>query len=637
MNVLFSYKWLASHFEKNIPSPEEISRLFMLHLCEVEGTEKKGDDTIFDLKIMPDRGHDLLAHKGIAQEISILSRVPMKEAQKTSLVNSKSSVLKISIEDSKLCSRYMGCVIENIKVGESPSWLRERLEAVGQRSINNIVDITNYVMLEIGQPMHAFDLRKLGSPEIFVRRAHEGEKLTTLDDKDLSLTSDTLVIASSKKALAVAGVKGGKDAGVDDNTTSIVFESANFNAVNTRKTSTRIGIRTDSSSRFEHDISPSLVEDGMVLAKKLVLEICPDAKIEEIVDVYPVPEKSIQIEISLSTLRSILGMNISENDVTDILNRLGFVYQQVGEVFSITPPLTRLDLRIKEDLAEEIGRIYGFDKIPDTPIPDISFVAHPLKAYYYSNAIRDILVEHGFSEVHTYTFQNDGVFAVANPLASDKSFLRKDLALGINQALILNTRNAPLLGLNDIKIFEIGKIFPGIMQEKLSCAVGVDLTNAGKKRDALTLETLEKTKEILGEVFGVEINGKINGNIFEFDLGTLFMKLPEPRVEEPFIAKSLRYQKFSIYPFMLRDIALWVPEGVTSDTVLGIIASEAGPLLRVKRLFDVFTKEIDGIQKTSYAFNLVFQSDEKTLSDDEVNIIMNSIQETVVNAGYEVR
>lgn len=786
MNIPISYKWLASHFEKDIPSPEEVSALLMKHLCEVEGMEKKGDDTIFDLKIMPDRGHDLLAHRGVAREISVLTNIPMKNLGRTDLPkNLVKKELVVSVEDAKLCPRYMGRIVENIKVGESPAWLRERLESVGQRSINNIVDITNFVMLELGQPMHAFDLNKLSGPEIFVRKAHDGEKLMTLDDKDITLTSDTLVIADNKQALAIAGVKGGKDAGVDKNTTAIVFEAANFNAVNTRKTAQRIGIRTDSSKRFEHDISPSLCGEAMEMAIALVLEICPDAKVGEITDVSARPSKNYKVGISVSELNGVLGTSLTQSEVEKILNQLGFSYTIVehpltqvlaqaptivgkpylfgasvlydaperfdcasfvaylwkeagvaiprisvdqfvfgGEVpldaleagdlifansgtdnvyhesvewmkgtkvssgvdhvgiylgdgniihasrynkegvaieilkdsarfqnvvgarrvivpdeprFVVTIPLERLDLRIKEDLAEEIGRVYGFDKVPDTPIHDFAFKAEPLKAYYYVNLIRDTLVKEGFSEVFTYSFQNEGVFAVANPIAEDKGFLRKDLATGLIQSLELNGRNAPLLGLDEIKIFEIGKVFPGVMVEKLSCAIGVELTKTGKKKEVLTREALESVRSILGEKFGVEIERTFVDNIFEFDLGAVLEKLPTPKVSEPFKAITTRYTKPSAYPFMLRDIALWVPEGVTSEAVLEIISRESGTLLRVKRLFDVFSKEIDGVRKTSYAFNLVFQSDEKTLSDDEINAIMDSVQSALVKEGFEVR
>ncbi|MEK7460466.1 MAG: phenylalanine--tRNA ligase beta subunit-related protein [Patescibacteria group bacterium] len=790
MNIPISYSWLRSHFDQDIPSPEEISTLFMERLCEVEGIEKKNNDIIFDLKIMPDRGHDLLCHNGIAREISVIASIPIKTLQTFKGSISNVAKLNISVSDNNLCPRYMGRVIENVKVGESPSWLRERLLSVGQRSINNVVDITNFVMLELGQPMHAFDMTKLikeddGITTIFVRSAKDGEKITTLDGKDIVLTPETLVIADGKQALAIAGVKGGKDAGVDETTTSIVLESANFNAVQTRKTSQRVGIRTDSSKRFEHDISPALAEDAMDLATALLVELCPDAKVGEVVDIKTREIKHYKVGFAVSEINSILGTTLNEKDINELLGRVGFVYDIVldseaqivamaqtligksykygasvqydsqyafdcssltsylfveagvaiprmtvdqlvfgkeisqdemkagdlifsnsgvdkihyesiewmkgtkvpegvdhvglylgdGKVihasrynkegvavenlkeserfknivgvrriefpheprFVVTIPHVRLDLRIKEDMAEELGRIYGYGAILDENLPHMAFTPHPLKAYYDANIIRDTLVSRGFSEVYTYSFQNEGMFAVANPIAEDKGFLRKDLATGLSQSLVLNTRNAPLLGQDDIKIFEIGKVFPGVMVEKLSCAIGIELTKAGKKKDALTRTALEEAVQVVSKVLGVEIAGTYTKNTFEFDLDVLLEKLPLLEVGAPFKAVSVRYEKPSVYPFMLRDIAMWAKVGASQDEILSIIRTEGGALLVRDRLFDVFTKDFDGISKTSYAFNLVFQSYEKTLSDDEVNEVMKRITDKLSAHGLEVR
>lgn len=641
MNIPISYNWLRSHFEKDIPSPDEISALFMKHLCEVEGVEKKADDIIFDLKILPDRGHDLLCHKGIASEISVLTGIPLKEDLLFNGVVSSTAKLSVSVLDNKLCSRYMGRMIEGVQVTESPVWLRERLESVGQRSINNVVDVTNYVMLELGQPMHAFDASKLSKNndvvEVVVRPALSGENITTLDGKNISLTSETLVVADASHALAIAGVKGGKDAGVDTTTINIVLEAANFDAVNTRKTSHRVGIRTDSSKRFEHDISASLAEEAMNLATALLVQMCPSAKVGEVVDVYPLQEQVSKVEVSLQDLNGILGLVLTEKDVTEILERLGFKYESQGGVFVVTVPTKRLDLRIKEDLVEEIGRVYGFDKVQDAPIPKILFTPRPLKAYYYANIIRDALVAQGFSEVYTYAFQNEGVFKVKNPIAEDKGFLRKNLTMGIQQSLVLNARNAPLLALDEIKIFEIGKIFPEVMEEKWSLAIGVEVVKNIKKKDARVCEVLDDIKSLLSKALGYEVEGTFVGGVLEIDLEKLLDILPTPEVGAPFVASAVRYEKPSAYPFVLRDIALWVPEAVSSEMVLSIITEEGGELVRVKRLFDTFTKEFPEGKKTSYAFNLVFQSYEKTLSDDEVNIVMEKIQSALTKKGFEVR
>ncbi len=790
MNIPISYNWLKSHFEKEIPSPEEISRLFMLHLCEVEGMEKKGSDTIFDLKILPDRGHDLLAHRGIAREVSVLAGIPLRPLPSAPDVRGVTTPLRVTVEDSQRCPRYMGRVISGITVGESPTWLKERLESVGQRSINTIVDVTNFVMLELGQPMHAFDGSNIekrdGAYEIAVRGAQEGETMTTLDGKNLVLTSDTLVIADSARVLALAGIKGGKAAEVGSSADTIILESANFNAVTTRRTSARVGIRTDSSKRFEHELSPALAEQAMDLASALILELCPRAELGEVVDVCAQSPKQYKVGISLSELNGILGSSFEKKEVEDLLMRIGFEYtvvpnplqfvlaeapKQAGkayrldasvlhdapetfdcsslvaylwkeagvslprmsvdqmvfgdpveesdmkpsdlvfsnseegaifyesqewmpgtpvpegidhvgiylgddkiihasrynehgveiqtlsgnpifkkivgirrvahadeERFVITIPLERLDLRIKEDIAEEIGRVYGFHNIPPAPLPELSFIPSHLKAYYYAGKIRDALVTAGFSEVFTYSFQNTGAFAVENPIAEDKGFLRKDLATGIRDALVMNARHAPLLARDDIKIFEIGAVYPGVMEEKLSCAIGVELTKQGKKKTELTRAELENAQKIVSEVLGVSLDGVFTENTFEFEFGALLANLPEiPPQEKGFVSADTRYTKISAYPFVLRDIALWVPEHVSSDDIVTLIREEGSELLKVVRLFDVFTKEFPEGKKTSYAFNLVFQSHEKTLSDDEVNAIMERVTHRLTAKEYTVR
>lgn len=639
MNIPISYNWLRTHFEKDIPRPDELAALFTKHLAEVEGMECRGEDTIFDIKILPDRGHYLLSHRGMAREVAVLINVPLKQKtiDKKQPSTRPEATLHVTVDDTKLCPRYMGRIVENIKVGDSPVWIQERLESVGQRSINNIVDITNYVMLELGQPMHAFDADKLSGNEIFVRHAKKDEIITTLDGKEIVLTPEALVIADGERALAIAGVKGGKDAGVNEHTKNIVFEAANFNPVHTRKTAQRVGIRTDSSKRFEHGLSPALAEEAMNLATELLLGMCPEAHVGEVVDIYPEPQREIAISITVAEINGILGSTLTAKEIEDIIKRLDFSYTKEGEVFTVTPPSLRLDLVIKEDLAEEIGRVYGLDNIPDTPLPSILFTPRPLKAYYYANIIRDTLTAQGFSEVLTSSFQKEGVSEIENPLAGDKGFVRKNLATGIGQALILNARNAPILGLDDVKIFEVGTAFPSVMEERLSCALGVELTKAGKKKDAMTREALEEVRTKLGEVLGVPIEGASTTNIFEFNLGALLEQLSEPKIGAPFISTNVRYAKISAYPFMLRDIALWVPEGVSSDEVLEVITREAGELLCTKRLFDVFTKEFPEGRKTSYAFNLVFQSYEKTLSDEEINDLMSRIADTLSKKGWEVR
>lgn len=321
-----------------------------MHAFELEGIEKVGDDTVFDFKILPNRAHDCLCVDGIARELSVLSGVPLKskvQDQKWKIGKIEHE-LKITVEDSNLCKRYAGRIIENVEVKESPTWLKERLESIGQRSINNVVDITNYVMYATGQPMHAFDLEKLArfaslrnvadetqigmkknTVNIIVRLARVGEKLLTLDGKDISLGETMLVIADSEKPLALAGIKGGKWAEVDENTKHIILESANFEPTSTRKTSQKVGIRTDSEKRFENEITPELAGYAMEVATGLFADLASgdETKIGETVDVYSRKRKLYKVGVSVSDINKVLGTEMTEVEVESILKRLKFEFE----------------------------------------------------------------------------------------------------------------------------------------------------------------------------------------------------------------------------------------------------------------------------------------------------------------------
>ncbi|OHA79618.1 MAG: hypothetical protein A2747_00505 [Candidatus Yonathbacteria bacterium RIFCSPHIGHO2_01_FULL_44_41] len=353
MNIPVSYKTLARYVD-GIPNPSELSDILLTHICEVEGMENRGDDVIFDLKITPDRG-DLLAYRGIAREVTIHSSAKLKDftpkvtignvyVQDANLLIRK---LFVEVREPKTCLRYIGRVIEGVDGRESPTWIRESLEASGQRSINAIVDVTNFVMLELGQPMHAFDAGKLskgidGEIKIVVRNSEENEKIETLDGKDIVLPTGTLVIADNARAIAIAGVKGGAHAGVGEKVNTIILEAATFDAALVRKTSGLVGIRTDSSRRFEHNRAPEIALIAMERATELLLEIFPDAKAGEVVDVYPRPANPYRVSMSSNDIARILGIPYSSDDLVRDLDRLGFRYECIED------PTKKIALRAKE-------------------------------------------------------------------------------------------------------------------------------------------------------------------------------------------------------------------------------------------------------------------------------------------------
>lgn len=450
-----SNNWLKAYIPE-ISEPEKLWDIFTYHLCEVESMEKMGNDTIFDINILPNRAHDLLSHQGVARELASLLNINFIDpTSKYKIPKSNPTNLKIEVESDK-CRRYMGRVIKNIKVGPSPEWVVKHLASIGQRSINNMVDAANIVMFDCGQPTHVFDLNKI-KEKLVIRQAQDGENMTTLDNKECKFKSSDLVIADASRVLAVAGVKGGKLAEVDNNTKDIILEVANFDPTSVRKTAQALNLFTDAKKRFENDLSPELGSFAMLELSALIAEMCPEATFEDIVDVYPEKQPERKLSFRIEKIISILGMLVSVEQVKEILERYHFSYIEKEGIFEIIVPPLRLDLMIEEDMAEEIGRILGYDKVKGK-IPKIDFKPKLSEVYQKILEIRHKLIADGYSEIMTTSFRSEGKVSVLAS-ASDKNFLRTNLADGLKESLKLNKANAPLLGMNEIKIFEIGTVW----------------------------------------------------------------------------------------------------------------------------------------------------------------------------------
>ncbi|TRZ53582.1 phenylalanine--tRNA ligase subunit beta [bacterium] len=630
-----SHAWLQEYFKKPLPDPEKLADLITFHAFEVEGIEKTENGPVIDVSVLPNRSHDCLSYEGMAREIGVLlgQRVVPHALKKFPKGNTRK--LSITVEEEKLCPRYTGMLVEGIQIGPAPARIKKHLESIGQRSINNVVDIMNFVMFETGQPLHAFDADKLASKSnsahLVVRKAKTGEKMTTLDNKDVELNENVLVIADDENVLAIAGIKGGKRAEVTGDTKNIIIESANFSSSNIRKTSKDIGIRTDASMRFEHGITPEKTKDAISYVASLLAEFAagPDFVAGKIKDVYPESQQVFTVEVSVSEINRILGTAFVDAKIAGFLKKLHFDFAITeNKSFAVVIPSERLDLRIKEDLIEEIGRIYGYEKIiPVKPIME-GFISSVNKNTYYTDKIRTILSDLGFSEISTYSFTEKGEVEVENPIAADKKFLRTTLAGNMEKALELNTRNIPLLGLEAIKLFEIGKVFE-TEREYISLCLGVSVPANAKKKLGGSKDILFSVEERLSDALGVTLLGKtMSESVIVFDLESVIQKLKEPTAYTfPESGPGeMRYRKISSYPFALRDVAVFVPSGISSSEVSDLIIGVSGELLLQTKLFDVFEKTFeDGSKKTSYAFRLVFQSQEKTLSDEEVNVIMENV------------
>ncbi|MEK7140726.1 MAG: phenylalanine--tRNA ligase subunit beta, partial [Patescibacteria group bacterium] len=399
---------------------------------------------------------DLLSHQGIAREVASLLDIPFNDPTlKYKIPESKPAKLKIDIQTDK-CKRYMGRIVRNVKMGPSPEWVVGHLASIGQRSINNVVDAANLTMFDTGQPIHCFDLDKLTEEGLIVREAREGEEMTTLDNKQIKLNPTDLVIADSKKVLGLAGVKGGKIAEVDANTKNIIIEVANFDPASTRKSARRHGLLTDAAKRFENEPSPELCEYAMREVSGLFVEY-GTGEFEDIVDVYPEKPKVRTVSFFIERISGILGEKISEKEVKNILERYSMDYEEKGGDFLVTIPSHRLDISMPEDMAEEIGRVLGYDKVK-SKIPKINFKPRANEQYKKIQKAREDLLLRGYSEVMTYAFREKGKVEVMES-ASDKKALRSDLSSGLSESLKLNKLNSPLLGLKEVKIFEIGTVW----------------------------------------------------------------------------------------------------------------------------------------------------------------------------------
>ncbi|MDP3661485.1 MAG: phenylalanine--tRNA ligase subunit beta [bacterium] len=517
--MLFSYQWLQSYFDEKLPAPEVLAERLALGFAEVDGIEEKGDDAILDIKILPDRACYALSHRGVAGEVAALLGLKMKErATRVPRAPRKTRMISLRVDDSKLCRRHIARMVENVSVGPSPDWLKERLEAVGQRSINNIVDATNFITLDMGQPMHAFDADKIKG-KVTVRPGLAGEVLVTLDGKSVYVDPSIVVIADEEGPLDIAGIKGGKKAELDKNTKTILLSVANFDPTSIRRTAAKTGIKTDASKRFENNFTALRAKDGMGEIAALIATLCTGATFGKEIDIYPKKEKKRRIVVPIKFVKDALGLDISEKEMCAALSRLSISSRKRGATLIVAPPPERLDLARPEDIVEEIGRISGLERIPEAALPPVYAPPAMNKRLTLENSIRDLLVSEGFSEVMTSSFTSTGDIAIEKPLASDKAYCRKDLWTNFHPALLKNYSNAPLLGYEEVKQFEIGKVFTakgehsalivGLMPARTTVRSG----GPSKKSVGDILQKVEKT-------LGVTLGGKFCGgnNVYECTL-----------------------------------------------------------------------------------------------------------------------
>jgi phenylalanyl-tRNA synthetase beta chain len=617
---------------------------------------------------------DCMGHLGVARELAAGLDRPMKVDFMPAFTGTANppgrDLVKVSIDEPDLCARYIGGVIRGVKVGPSPDWLQRRLRACGVRPINNVVDITNYVLLEYAQPLHAFDLAKLSPPEIHVRKARAGEKLLCLDGIDRALTAEMLVIADSRQPVAIAGVIGGEETAVTDGTTDILLEAATFNGSSVRQTARELGLRTEASSRFEKGLPAELALAGARRAASLIAELAGASVHREWADVYPRPQEPVRVQLRPALVDEVLGLHVPLEEAESILKRLNFHVRALedGE-WDVLPPVFRLDVTIPQDLVEEVGRVYGYDRVPPT-LPgrrrDSWIPAAPSIGRRLDEA-REVLAGVGFAETWNPALVSGRLLEslridahamrVSNALSDDMDTLRSSLLPSLVGAVALNRDR----GRQDVRIYEIASAFLARVDDKTEqpdepMRLGLVATagasaEAGRTAFYAMKSALDACLAALGappctyqrgaqELFhpgrcaAVILDGRLLGYIGELHptVASAFKidgRLVAGEIDvQPVLAASRipRAQPLPRFPAVERDLAVVVEDHVAAGALLATIKELAGEYLEQARAFDEYHGQQVPDGQKSTAFTLTFRSPERTLTDAEVDRVMTDIK-----------
>jgi len=624
-----------------------------MHSFEVESVEKKGTDYILNIDVLPDRAGDCLSHWGIAKELSVLLDKKMV-IPAVKLKKAKTNIsLSVKVED-KDCKRYTSMVLTNVKIGPSPKWLKDRLTVCGLNSINNVVDATNFIMLETGQPLHAFDYEKINNG-IVVRKARKGEKIVTLSEKEYVLDENVLLIADSKKPLALAGIKGGKGCEITEKTKTIVLESANFNHKLISQTARRLNLRTDASIRFENNLDPNLTEVALERVVSLIQELSGAEIASIVIDSYKNKLKPWNIKLNTENVNRLIGIDIPKPEMVKILTKLGFVVSGSGNILNVKVPTSRQDVTIPENLIEEIGRVYGYDKVPAV-LPPFSEPAIVNKEMYWQNKAKDIMKESGFVEAYNYSFVGEEEKVVfdlkgeelINPVSNYYKYLRPT---AIPQMARIVKENSKFF--KEIKVFELGRVFD--YQKEIMVLSGTVLGEdfslikgyLNILFDRLGVEKVSYSPLAKSEMWNskktaeIKINGKVIGHLGSLSSNLMEVLMIEDAVFfeinfdelQKYCLDKREYEQISYHPPALRDISGVVSEDLEIEEIVEAIENSSNELLKSVEVFDVYKGKGIASDKKSVSFHLIYQSEEKTLDsktiDSMVNDLLNKLKQTI--------
>jgi len=609
---------------------------------------------------------DLLAMLGIAREVAALTGQSAREPDSSfeAMGGPIAGTLSVEIADPDLCNRYVAAVIEGVTLGPSPLWLQRRLEAAGVRAISNVVDITNYVMLEFGQPLHAFDYDTVEDNHVIVRRARAGERLTTLDGVDRELTPDMLLITDPGGPIGLAGVMGGANSEISERTKTILLEAANFHGMNIRRTSTRLGLRSEASSRFEKQLPAELALKAARRAVQLMVELCGGMAREGFIDVYPVPQPPLRIELSAARLRQVLGIEVSTADVTRTLRALGFGCEwQAPDRYLVDVPYWRMDVRIADDVVEEVIRILGFDRLPSTTIAGRIPELLPQPRRLLRERVKDVLVAAGAQEIITYSAVSEELLRkvtpaedlailqplrIVNPLSAEHELMRTSLRGSLLATLADNLRlRRPALSLFETAVVYLPAEDRTKLPEERETLIGaicgerldrwghaggepLDFFDAKGLIEALderlriglsyhaaadTILIDGRAAEVRAGEQAVGVVGQVHPDVlarfgierdvflYELNLAALL----------PLVMAIPGYAPISRFPAVVQDLALVVNEDVPAADLLAAIARSKA--VSQVTLFDEYRGDRIGAGKKSLAFSVSYQAPDRTLTD----------------------
>jgi phenylalanyl-tRNA synthetase beta chain len=660
-----NYTWLKDYIDIK-KSPEETANILTMSGSEVKAIDKIGDDCVMDIEITPNRS-DCLSYIGIAREICALTgaevKMPPIKAKKRK--SSGKTPFTVEIRDKDLCPRYTARLIKGVNVGESPEWLKKKIVSIGLRPVNNIVDITNYVLFELGQPMHAFDYDKIKGKSVIIRRGRTGEKITSIDNVERKLEKDMLVIADQEGPIAVGGVMGGLDTEVADKTRNVLLESAYFDPISVRRTSFKLALMSESSYRFERGVDPGMVLGASDRAALLISTIC-GGKICELLDKGHKSDEERKVFLRIDRLNKILDLDLKKNYVKDVLSGLGLRATAKKGVIEVSVPSFRQDIRYEIDLIEEIARIYGYENISMT-IPRI--VSNPERkslSWRAREKASAVLTSLGLNEVVTYgltsksnmqKFFSSGILEktiipVKNYLSFDQEVMRTSLIPGVVNALSWNVNR----GIKDLKMFEIGKVYgkdyhyEDYRYEKTNLCValtGLISADWQRQKNNATFFDLKGMLELVFGKLGLEVGkfefampevsykGKPVGSISVLDEAASDLKqnvfLAEIDFDAlmPSVDLEKKFTEIPKFPSIKRDISLIAGGDVSFAKISAIVEEQSGGLVEKIELFDKYAGKQIPAGQHGLSFRIEYRDKHKTLTSEEVDKIHTAIRNSL--------